>query len=291
MKNLIGNTPCVMIPYNNSKIYIKLEEFNWGGSVKSRVGYQMIIDAESDGRIDTRFPNKITIIEGTGGNTGIGVAQICAQRGYRCILVVPDNYSPVRVNILRQLGAEVFLSDHKKGNDSHIIMVEEILADNPNYIYLNQVNNPSNVKAHYLGTGKEIINQVDEKITHFVAGVGSGGTLTGAGKALKEYDSSIKVIAVQPEGCDVLHGKAFPHKIEGIAIGRIPGILDYRIIDSSIDINENEVISYRSVFSKKTGFFLGYSSIANILACMKLAQDTEGIYVTVAPDGGRNYME
>lgn len=291
MNSLIGNTPCVLLPqeFSGSHIYVKLEEFNWGGSIKSRVGYEMIRDAEQNGRINIIHPESNTIIEGTGGNTGIGIAQICAKKGYKCILVVPDNYSMVRVQVLKHLGADVRLSDHTRGNCSHFEVVDNIIEKHPEYIHLNQLNNPSNAKAHYLGTGQEILSQV-KGITHFVAGVGSGGTISGIGKALKEKDNTIKVIAVQPSGCDILNGKAVPHRIQGIAIGRIPSILDRALIDSVKNIDDTEVMNYQSKIARTTGLFLGYSSIANILACMKLALYEKGTYVTVAPDGGKNYL-
>lgn len=286
MKKLIGNTPCIQLP--GTHIYVKLEEYNWGGSIKSRVGYQMIVDAEEAGRIDTAHPERNTIIEGTGGNTGIGIAQLCALRGYRCILVVPDNYSKVRVEVLKRLGAKVIFSDHTRGNCSHFEVVDQIVAEHPEFIPLYQLSNPSNVKAHYISTGPEIYSQVPN-LTHFVAGVGSGGTLTGTGRYLKEQDPNIKVIAVQPAGCDVLKGIAVPNIIEGIAIGRVPDILDQSIIDDVVSIADAEVIKEQANIAKTTGLFLGYSSVANILACKKIEVE-EGVYVTVAPDSGRNYI-
>lgn len=287
MNHLIGNTPCVKLP--NSSIFVKLEEYNWGGSIKSRVGYQMVIDAEEDGRIDREHPERNTIIEGTGGNTGIGIAQICALRGYHCILIVPDNYSKIRVEVLKRLGAEVILSDHTRGNCSHFEVVDQMVAAHPEYIPMYQLSNPSNVKAHYTGTGPEIFLQVPN-VTHFVAGVGSGGTLTGIGKYLKEQNPTIKVFAVQPVGCDILKGTAIPHRIEGIAIGRKPDILDQSLIDGVVSISNDEVLKGQAKLAKTTGLFLGYSSIANILACKKLFRKEKGIYITVAPDGGRNYL-
>lgn len=287
MMKLIGNTPCIQLP--GTSIFVKLEEYNWGGSIKSRVGYQMIVDAEADGRIDIAHPENNTIIEGTGGNTGIGIAQICALRGYHCILVVPDNYSRVRVEVLKRIGAEVILSDHTRGNCSHFEVVDQMVEKNPNLIPMFQLANPSNVKAHYIGTGPEVFSQVPD-LTHFVAGIGSGGTLTGTGRFLKEQKPSVKVIAVQPEGCDVLKGTAVPNIIEGIAIGRVPDILDQSIIDDVVSITDEEVIFEQTNLAKTTGLFLGYSSIANILACKKKAESEDGVYVTVAPDSGRNYI-
>lgn len=287
MNHLIGNTPCVQLP--GTTIFVKLEEYNWGGSIKSRVGYQMVIDAEEDGRIDKSHPENNTIIEGTGGNTGIGIAQICALRRYHCILVVPDNYSKMRVNILKRLGANVILSDHTRGNCSHFEVVDLMMNEHPEYIPMYQLSNPSNPKAHYISTGPEILAQVPN-ITHFVAGVGSGGTLSGTGRYLKEHNPNIKVIAVQPAGCDILKGIAIPHKIEGIAIGRIPSVLDQSLIDDVITISDDEVIDKQNEIAQTTGLFLGYSSIANILACQTLANYVNGIFVTIAPDGGRNYL-
>lgn len=287
MNQIVGNTPCIRL--KNTDIFVKLEEYNWGGSIKSRVGYQMVIDAEEDGRIDALHPSNNTVIEGTGGNTGIGIAQVCALRGYHCILVVPDNYSKVRVKVLERLGAEVILSDHTRGNCSHFEVVDKMMIEHPEYIPMYQLSNPSNVKAHYIGTGPEIFRQVPE-MTHFVAGIGSGGTITGIGKYLKEQNPNIKIIAVQPTGCDVLKGIAVPHKIEGIAIGRIPSILDPSIIDQVITISDIDVLKAQEQIAKTTGLFLGYSSIANILACEQLSQETNGIFATVAPDSGRNYI-
>lgn len=156
----IGQTPLIRLPnsftHTDTTILVKLEEYNWGGSIKSRVGKQMILDAEAQGQIDITKPNDVVILEATGGNTGIGLAQMCAIRGYKCVLVVPDNYSKVRIKLLKDLGAEVILSDSTLGNDSHIMKAKEILSNNPSYIYMDQFKNPSNVKAHYLGTGPEI---------------------------------------------------------------------------------------------------------------------------------------
>jgi len=291
----IGNTPLVRLPsdftHTNATILVKLEEFNLGGSIKSRVGYQMIIDAEQDGRIDLNNPQNVMILEATGGNTGIGIAQICAIRGYHCVLTVPDNYSEVRVNLLRNMGATVILSNHKIGNDSHIRKALELLEKNTNYIYVDQTKNPSNSKAHYLGTGQEILKQCNRPIDCFVAGIGSGGTITGVGKAIKEKYPSCKIVGVQPYGCDVLQGKAIPHIIQGIAIGKIPDVLDVSIVDEMITITNEEVVKTKALLSKNLGLYLGYSSVANIIGAIHVAKDLgkDKVVVTVSPDGGRNY--
>ena len=290
----IGNTPLIALDKRITKcdasIMVKLEEYNWGGSVKSRVAYQMIVDAEKSGRIP-KNPNNVTIIEATGGNTGIGLAQMCAFRGYKCILVVPDNYSKVRVNILKRLGADVKLSDHLIGNDSHIKMVEELLLDNPSYIHLNQFSNDANPRAQYLGTGQEILKQFNEKIDAVVAGIGSGGTISGVGKALKEHDHTVKIYGVQPKGCDVLKGFAIPHIIQGIAIGQLSKVLNPAIIDGIVDVEENSILNMIDELAKNTGLYLGYSSIANIIGAINIAKAHPQFknIITIAPDGGRNY--
>jgi cysteine synthase A len=296
MHDLIGNTPIIELPKRVTgcrvKIFVKLEEYNWGGSIKSRVGYQMMLDAEMSGKIDTDNPEKVTIVEASGGNTGIGIAQICSLRGYRCILVVPDNYLVSRIKVLNALGATVVKSDHMTGNDSHFQLIKEIIAKHENYIYLNQLDNPSNPKAHEIGTGQEILQQIEQPITHFVAGVGSGGTITGIGHAIKEKYPNVHISAVQPEGCDVILGKAVPHLIQGLAVGRVPGNLDSSIINGVVNVNQQEVFDYQIKLAYISGLFLGYSSIANILASISVAKDLSDdcCVVTVSPDGGRNYV-
>lgn len=291
----IGNTPFVRLPNEFTKaeatVFVKMEEYNLGGSTKSRVGYQMVIDAEQKGRIDKKHPGKYTVLEATGGNTGIGIAQICAVRGYRCILIVPDNYSKVRVEILKRMGAEVVLSDSSIGNNSHILKAYELLEEHPDYLYMNQTANPSNSKVHYLGTGQEILKQCTTRIDCFVAGIGSGGTITGVGKAIREKYPLCKIIGVQPYGCDILQGKAVPHIIQGIAIGQVPEILDGSIINEMISITNEEVLEMQLRLSTTLGLYLGYSSVANIIGAIQVARnmDREKVVVTISPDGGRNY--
>lgn len=292
----IGNTPLIRLPNEftqaKSTVLVKLEEYNLGGSIKSRVGYQMVIDAEQDRRIDTNHPEKVILLEATGGNSGVGIAQVCVIRGYRCVLVIPDNYSKVQINLLKSMGAEVVLSDHTTGNDSHIRKAHELLEKNPDYIYMDQFKNPSNSKAHYLGTGPEILKQSNCKIDCFVAGIGTGGTITGIGKAIKEKYPSCSVVGVQPEGCDVLNGKAIPHIIQGIAVGRIPEVLDVSIVDKVLSITNEDVEKMKNLISKKLGLYLGYSSVANIIGAIHIAKNMEKdkTIITVSPDGGRNYL-
>lgn len=290
----IGNTPLVEIPNEltgcKAKILVKLEEYNWGGSIKSRVGYQMIRDAERMGRINTQECTT-TIIEATGGNTGIGIAQVCAFRGYRCLLVVPDNYSEVRVRLLEAIGAKVLRSDHNLGNDSHVKLVKEILVSHPDYLHLDQFNNQSNVNAHYFGTGKELVKQVGDCIDAFVSGVGSGGTITGCGKAIKERYPQCLIAAVQPKGCDVIKGESIPHQVQGTALGFVPSIFDKSIVDMQIDVTDEDINDMRLRLPLRTGLYLGISSLANIIAAIKLSRNNSSIktIVTISPDGGRNY--
>jgi len=294
--DIIGNTPLVELPESVTKcqarIFVKLEENNWGGSSKSRVGYKMIVDAEKSGLINCDQPNNITIIEPTGGNTGVGLAQVCTLRGYRCILVIPDDYMKSKIQILQAMGAQVIFANHKTGNDSHIVLVEKILKDHPDFIWLNQFDNFSNSAAHFEGTGQEIIQQAPDVITHFVSGIGSGGTISGVGRAIKQKYPEAKVIAVQPEGCDVLNGFAIPHKIQGFAIGRIPKVLDKSVIDQVVDVNQDDVLDYQIELVRKCGLLLGYSSIANVLATIRLARKASpsSLFVTVSPDSGKNYI-
>lgn len=250
----------------------------------------MVFDAETNGRIHPADKNT-TVIEATGGNTGIGIAQICAIRGYHCLLVVPDNYSQVRIRLLENLGAEVLLSDHTSGNDSHIQLVKEILSTHPNYVHLDQFNNQSNVNAHYFGTGKEIIEQVDGCINAFVSSVGSGGTITGCGRAIKEKHPQCIVAAAQPVGCDVVKGIAVPHQVQGTALGVIPSIFDQSIVDKQIDVTDKEINELRKTIPSKSGLYLGISSLANIAAAIALGRENPHLktIVTVSPDGGRNY--
>ena len=292
--DFMGNTPIVklqkIIDKFGSEIYVKLEEFNPGGSVKSRIALQMIIDAEKKGLLK---PNSNqTIIEPTGGNTGIGLAMVGSIRGYNIILVVPDNYSMEKINILKAYGAEVVLSDSKKGNFSHIEKKDDLMYEHPEYICLNQFINPSNRKTHYENTGREILEALEE-VDCFIAGIGTGGTITGVGRKIKEKFPGSIICGVQPVGCDVLKGKAVTHKIQGLSIGILPDVLDKNIVDRVISVEYKEAVHCMKRLAKKEGLLLGISSGANIYAAMKIAKELgEGKkVVTVAPDSGRSYME
>lgn len=287
--NYIGNTPLVKLrnlPPNCADVFVKLESFNPGGSVKTRVAAKMIENAEKEHML---IPGN-TIIEATGGNTGIGLAIVCNVKGYKLLVTVPDNYSQERIKKLKAYGAEVILSDSCKGNDSHIKLVQEILKRNPEYIWLNQFENKSSIEAHYEGTGPEIY-----KIIHpdaFVSCVGSAGTFQGIGSFLKKQNPDILLYAVQPKGCILKEGKAIPHKIQGVSLGIIPPLLDYRIITDYVEVEFNEVRRLLLSLTESEGVFLGLSSGANILAAIMIAKKLGAgkIVCTIAPDNGDNYL-
>lgn len=290
----MGNTPLVklqrIVSNDDANIYIKLEEFNPGGSIKSRIALQMVIDAEKKGFL---IPNSNqTIIESTGGNTGMGLAMVGAIRGYNIILVVPDNYSAEKRKMLKVYGADVILSDSKKGNFSHIVKVDEIMYEHPEYICLNQFNNPSNPKVHYETTGDEILEALDE-IDCFIAGIGTGGTVTGVGKKIKNKFPKSFIYGVQPAGCDISKGMAVPHDIQGLSVGILPPILDLNIVDEVISIEYNEAVYYMKRLAREEGLFVGISSGANVCAAVKIAKKIGNgkTIVTVAPDSGRSYMD
>lgn len=291
--NYMGHTPLVKLenPYGNNcgNVFVKLEEFNPGGSIKSRVGLNMLLEAENNGRLKKGK----TLIEPTGGNTGIGLAIAASLRGYKLKLVIPDNFSKEKIMTLRDYGAEVILSNHELGNDSHIIKAREIISANPEkYICLDQFNNLANPMAHYMGTGTEIVQEMKYNVDCFVAAIGSGGTIMGVGKKLKEVNHATKIIGVQPTGCDVLNGKFIPHKIQAIAVGVKSGFLDTTIIDNMQSISYNDVQKVRNYLAKTQGIFVGLSSGANIGIAYRLAsrmKKNKNI-VTVAPDSGRSYI-
>ncbi len=290
----VGNTPLVklqkIVPEGSADIYVKLEEFNPGGSIKSRIAFQMVLDAERKGILK---PNSgQTIIEPTGGNTGIGLAVASAIRGYRLILVIPDNYSKEKIKILQAYGVEVFLSNSKSGNNSHVEKVKEIISENPDYVWLNQLLNKNNPIAHYETTANEILNSLPN-VDCFLAGIGSGGTITGIGRKLKEKLPYILVVGVQPEGCNVLEGKAVSHQIQGMAIGILPPVLDVSLVDEMVSIEYEDAVECMKILATKEGLFVGISSGANVQAALKMAKELgEGkVVVTVAPDSGRSYLE
>lgn len=286
--NLIGNTP--IIEFLNTKIYLKLENKNPGGSVKDRIAYSMLYEAESKGLIN----KETVIIEPTSGNTGIGLALICAIKNYKCIIVMPENMSIERRIILKMLGAEVILTSEKYGIPGSIEKAKELNQQIKNSFIPDQFSNPANPMIHYKTTGPEIYLQMKGNIDVFVAGVGTGGTLMGTGKFLKEKLPDIKLFAVEPASSAILSGgKQGIHKIQGIGPGFIPKILDTSFYNDVIKISDEEAIeTTRYAWSK--GIMCGISGGANLCAALKLKELDEyknKNIVTVIPDGGEKYLQ
>lgn len=294
----VGNTPIVKLnnPYGKDKanVYVKLEEYNPGGSVKGRMAVKMILDAEKEGLLKPHSGQ--TLIEPTGGNTGLGLAIVGAIRGYNVKLCIPDNYTKEKQDALRAHGAEIILSDHTIGNNSHYLKTMEVLKEHPEYVFLNQFANMSNPQTHYLYTGEEIVNYfsvLQQKVNIFTLGIGSGGTLFGAGRKLKEHYNDLKIYGIQPEGCNLLEKKFVPHKIQGFASGVIAEYFDSTIIDDFLSVTYDEAIEMMKYLAKSDGLYVGISSGANIAVAFELSKqfDNSVNIVTIAPDSGRSYPE
>ncbi len=288
---LIGNTPLVRI-YKSEKanIFAKLEYFNPAGSIKDRVALSMLLDALNKGEISKGG----TVIEPTSGNTGIGIAAVAVCLGLKAIIVMPDSMSIERIKLMTAYGAEVVLTEGKLGMTGAIKKAEEIKKNTPNSIIAGQFVNPSNVSAHYNFTGPEIWKDTQGKVDIFVAGVGTGGTLTGVGKYLKEKKPHIKVIAVEPSDSPLLSGgKAGSHKLQGIGANFIPGILDKSIIDEVITVSTEEAYSAARNLAKEEAILCGISSGAALCGAIALAkrQKNKGKnIVVILPDTGSRYL-
>lgn len=289
----MGNTPLVKLknPFgdNFAQVYLKMEEFNPGGSIKSRVALQMIEDAETSGVLKSGD----TLIEPTGGNTGIGLAVASSLKGYQLVLTIPDNFSTEKIEVLKKYGAKVVLADHRLGNDCHIQKAQELLKENPNWICLNQFENFSNTKAHYLYTANEIIEQLNVPIDCFVSVIGSGGTITGISKRLKEDNPNIKIIGVEPKGCNILNDIYIPHKIQATAVGKVGTFFEKSLISEMVSVDFEEVQKIRDYLCREQGLFVGISSGANVLAAFTESKkwDSSKKIVTIAPDSGKSYLE
>ena len=294
--DLIGNTPLLELGNIEkdfgleAKLLVKLEYFNPAGSVKDRIAKAMIDDAEEKGLLKTGS----VIIEPTSGNTGIGLASVAASRGYRLIITMPETMSIERRNLMKAYGAELVLTDGSKGMKGAIEKANELAAEIPNSFIPSQFTNPANPAIHERTTGVEIWNDTDGKVDIFVAGVGTGGTLSGTGAYLKKQNSSIKVVAVEPDSSPVLsEGKAGPHKIQGIGAGFVPETLNTSIYDEIIRVQNEDAFETGRKIVRSEGVLVGISSGAALWAAIELAKrpENEGkTIVALLPDTGDRYL-
>ena len=293
---LIGHTPLLELTHIEkahdlkAKLVAKLEYFNPAGSVKDRIAKAMIDDAEAKGLLKAGS----VIIEPTSGNTGIGLASVAAARGYRIIIVMPETMSVERRQLMKAYGAELVLTEGAKGMKGAIAKADELAKEIPNSFVAGQFVNPANPKAHYETTGPEIWQDTDGKVDFFVAGVGTGGTITGVGKFLKEKNPAVKVIAVEPKTSAVLStGVAGSHKIQGIGAGFVPDVLDTKIYDEIIPVDNDDAFAVGKEIGHREGVLVGISSGAALWAAIELAKRPENAGKTIVvllPDTGDRYL-
>ena len=286
--DLVGNTPLIPLCHvaadvQPAQVYAKAEWFNPSGSVKDRPAREIIVTAEREGRLSP----VVTLLDATSGNMGIAYAMLCASRGYRARLVIPQNASPERIKILRAYGAELVFSSPLEGTDGSIRLAREIVAENPGrYFYADQYSNSANWQAHYRTTGVEVWEQTDGRVTHFVAGLGTSGTFVGAGRRLREFNPDVRLIAVQPD--------APFHGLEGLkhyGTAMIPRIYDASLADGQVDVTTEEAHSMVKRLAREEGLFVGVSAAAAAVAAIKVAATVrEGVIVTVFPDAGFKYL-
>ncbi len=293
---LIGNTPVVELSNLEeqeglkAQLLAKVEFFNPAGSVKDRIARRMIEKAEEKGLLKAGA----TIIEPTSGNTGIGLASVCASKGYKAIFTMPETMSVERRNLLKAYGAQIVLTPGSQGMKGAIAKAKELQENTPNSLIPSQFTNPENPQAHYETTGPELWQQTDGHVDIFVAGVGTGGTISGTGKYLKEKNPNVKIVAVEPEGSPVLsQGKAGPHGIQGIGAGFVPDTLNTEIYDEIITVSNEDAYKTGRAIAQKEGLLVGISSGASVYAAIQLAKrpENEGKrIVALMPDTGERYL-
>jgi cysteine synthase A len=293
---LIGGTPLVklnrIVPEDSAEIYVKLEYQNPGSSVKDRIAFSIIEEAEKQGKLKPGG----TIVEATSGNTGIGLALVAAAKGYKAVIIMPETMSIERRNLLRAYGAELVLTPGSEGMNGAVKKAEEILKENPDYFLADQFRNQANVKIHRETTGPEIVEAIeslDGKLDAFVAGIGTGGTISGAGEVLKERFPEIKIYAVEPAASPILAGgKPGPHKIQGLGANFIPEILNQNIYDEIIHIENDDAFEQARIVARQEGILSGISSGAAVLAALQVAKKLgKGKRVVVIiPSNGERYL-
>ena len=293
---LIGNTPLLRLNNIEKRLNLnvtllaKVEYFNPTGSVKDRIALSMIEDAEEKGKIH----NDTIIIEPTSGNTGIGLASVCAAKGYKCILVMPENMSKERIRLIKAYGANVVLSPKEKGMQGAVDKAVELSKTYESSFIPSQFENPSNPEAHYRTTGPEIYKSSNKKVDIFIAGIGTGGTISGIGRYLKEQNRNVKIIGVEPDDSPLLtKGKAGPHKIQGIGANFVPKTLDKKYIDEFLTAKTEESYEYARLLGKYEGILVGISSGAALSQAVKVAKRNENngkTIVVLLPDSGDRYL-
>ncbi|MDO3677951.1 cysteine synthase A [Paenibacillus ehimensis] len=297
LTDLIGNTPLLELSNYHKKqelkatLLAKLEFFNPAGSVKDRIGYAMILDAEERGLIR---PQESVIIEPTSGNTGIALASVAAARGYKLILTMPDTMSRERINLLKALGAEVVLTPGGEGMPGAIRKADELAAEIPHSFIPQQFNNPANPAIHRKTTAEEIWADTDGKVDIFVAGVGTGGTVTGVGEVLKRHNPAVRIVAVEPYDSPVLSGgKPGPNRIQGLGAGFVPDVFDRAVVDEIVKVRTDDAYRTSRLLGQQEGLLVGMSSGAAAFAATELAirPENEGkTIVVLLPDSGERYL-
>jgi cysteine synthase A len=289
----VGRTPMVELSRlapDGVRLFAKLESFNPGGSVKDRIGVAMIEAAERDGRIE---PGRTTIVEATSGNTGIALAFVCAAKGYRLVLTMPQGMSREREGLLRLYGATVEVTESLGGMNEAVDAAREMASD-PDVFLPDQFSNPANPEVHRRTTAPEILDALDGRVDVFVAGVGTGGTITGAGEVLKARNPSCRLIAVEPSSSAVLSGRpAGPHKIQGIGAGFVPAVLDRELLDEVITVSDEDAIETARRMAREEGVLAGISAGAAVWASLEVARrpESRGLrIVTILPDSGERYV-